>query len=52
MELKQQQVDDLKALCQWLLEYDADLPNGDGQRTADVVRSAQRLSRLIDKPTD
>ena len=46
MQLTEQQTNDLVALCEWLLQYDEDLPNRDGQITDDAVNIARNLLSL------
>lgn len=48
MKLNAQQSDQLMFMCQWILDYDQDLPNSDGDRTDEVVRMAHKFSRFID----
>jgi len=52
MKLDKQSTEQLMDLCQWILDYDGDLPNADGDRTSEVVRMAYRFSRLIDNHED
>jgi hypothetical protein len=47
MKLNAQQIEQLMFICQWVIDYDTDLPNRDGPRTDAVVSNAKRLSRLV-----
>ena len=48
MKLDKQLTEQLSDLCQWILDYDENLPNRLCDRTGEVVRMAHRFSRLID----
>jgi len=52
MKLDKQDTEQLSDLCQWILDYDENLPNRDGDRTSEVVKMAHRFSRLIDTHED
>lgn len=52
MKLNAQQIEQLMFICQWILDYDEDLPNRDGDGTNDVVNNAHRFSRFIDNHED
>ncbi len=47
IKLTAQQTEELMCVCQWVIDYDTDLPNRDGPRTDAVVSNAKRLSRLV-----
>jgi len=51
-KLDAQDTEQLMDLCQWILDYDENLPNRDGYKTSEVVRMAYRFSRLIDNHED
>tara|TARA_B110000902_G_scaffold87532_1_gene104006 strand:- start:386 stop:550 length:165 start_codon:yes stop_codon:yes gene_type:complete len=48
MKLDAQDIEQLMDICQWILSYDENLPNRDGDITDNVVGMAHRFSRLID----
>ena len=52
MKLDKQDTEQLMDLCQWILDYDKNLPFRDGDRTSEVVRMAHTFSRLIDTHED
>ena len=52
MKLNKQQVEQLMYICEWVLDYDEDLPNRDGEETDNVVNNAHRFSRFIDNHED
>lgn len=47
IKLTARQTEELMCVCQWVIDYDTDLPNRDGPRTDAVVNNAKRLSRLV-----
>jgi hypothetical protein len=49
IKLTPKQTEQLMCVCQWVIDYDTDLPNRDGPRTDAVVSNAKRLSRLVNR---
>ena len=49
IKLTARQTEELMCVCQWVIDYDTDLPNRDGPRTDAVVSNAKRLSRLVNR---
>tara|TARA_A100001037_G_scaffold231855_1_gene210190 strand:+ start:91 stop:447 length:357 start_codon:yes stop_codon:yes gene_type:complete len=47
VKLNDQQINQLTQICYWILGYDKDLPNRDGDETNDVVNNAVNLLALL-----